>query len=437
MPPSSHRLLALTAWIAVLAVGAFCLWPLAINPGFWGADELVLRHAIGSGQPWFQWSWFTDGSGLFYRPLGFAAACTQLGVCDAEAPQVHWLSIGHHAVNVALCALLFRRLGAPALAAALMALLPTMVEGVAWVAAVYDRLSLSFLLAAALALTLRGPRALWSLPCFALALTTKETAVSFAAVAVLLAWRRDRYVRVAAAAIVLGALGFALTRVGHANTPAPYALRLDANAPVRLLHYFAFPFALDATLPLQVWGSHWWPGLLGIGAVFALALWRSRTAAAAGAVAATAPLLPVALLPQIMGSYAYLATPGLAWVVWSAIGWRTQSTGAPAARGWRAAALAVAAVLVLVPLVVHTRSVATLYYEAGRMTNNLERAYREVPPSSSEVDVACAPGLAKGMATRYAKYLEDTSSMPRLRIVDAAAEDAVLVLTADGEARHR
>jgi len=397
----------------------------------------MLRDALDAGQPWFQWSWFTDGSALFYRPLGYAAASAQLGVCDAMAPQVHWLSIGHHAVNVALCALLFRRLGAPALAAVLMALLPTMVEGVAWTAAVYDRLCLTFLLAAALALTWRGSLALWSLPAFALALTTKETAVSFAAVAVLLAWRRDRFVQLAAAVIVLGALGFALSRIGHANTPEPYTMRLDANVPVRLLRYLAFPFALDATQPFQVWGNHWWPGLLGIGAVFAVAFWRWPKAAAVGAIVATAPLLPVSLLAQVQGNYTYLATPGLAWIVWSAIGWRSPATGALPARGWRAAAFAVAALLVLVPLIAHTRSVATFYCEAGRITNGLERAYREVEPSSPEVDIACAPGLAEGMATRYAKYLEDTSSRPRLRIVDAAAKDAVLVLSADGKAHHR
>ena len=436
MPPSSHRLLAFLAWIALLAVAAFCIWPLAINPGFWCADELALRHAIGNGQPWFEWSWFADGSSLFYRPLGFAAACAQLGVCDAEAPQVHWLSIGHHAVNLALCALLFRRLGAPALAAALIALLPTMVEGVAWVAAVYDRLCLSFLLAAALALTCRGPLALWSLPCFALALTTKETAVTFAAIALLLAWRRDRFVQLAAAAIVLGAIGFALMRIGQPDTPPPYTMRLDAGVPGRLLRYLAFPFALDDALPLQIWGSRWWPGLLGSGAVFTLALCRSPKAACAGAVAAVAPLVPIALLTQVQGNYAYLATPGMAWIVWAAIGWRSP-TGASTTRGWRSLALAVAAALVLVPLAVHTRSVATFYYLAGCMTNDLERAYREVPPSIVEVDVACAPGLAEGQATRYAKYLEVTSTQPRLRIVGAAAQDAALVLSAEGKALHR
>jgi hypothetical protein len=90
------------------------------------------------------------------------------------------------------------------------------------------------------------------------------------------------------------------------------------------------------------------------------------------------------------------------------------------------------ALLVLGPLVLHTRSVATHYFEAGRLLHNLDLAYRQVPPGMLEIDVACAPGLAESLVTRYVRYLEATDTRPRLRIVDPGAANAALVVFPDG-----
>src|SRR5215831_17183271 len=112
----------------LLVVGAFCLAPLAANPGAWCADELDLQHTLAQAQPLFSWSWFVDFSGLFYRPLGYGAFAAQLAAAGGDAVWIHAASIAHHLVNVGLCALLFRRLGAPPTAALLLLCLPTAIE---------------------------------------------------------------------------------------------------------------------------------------------------------------------------------------------------------------------------------------------------------------------------------------------------------------------
>src|SRR5262245_53403025 len=95
-------------WIALTcAVAVFCLWPLATNVGFFGTDELDLLDDMQHGQPCFDWVWFARGSGLFYRPLGYALLATQLHVAGGAPTLAHLLSIAHHTSNVALAALLF------------------------------------------------------------------------------------------------------------------------------------------------------------------------------------------------------------------------------------------------------------------------------------------------------------------------------------------
>src|SRR5262249_11179934 len=161
----------------------------------WCADELDLKHALAHGQPWFCGSAFLNFSGLFYRPLGYSAFAAQIAAAGGDARWIHAASIAHHLVNVGLCALLFRRLRAPARAARLRLCMRTAIEGVAGSAAISDRLVLTWLLAAALWLSASGPAALASLPFFLLALTTKESAVAFAPAALLLAWRRGAWPR--------------------------------------------------------------------------------------------------------------------------------------------------------------------------------------------------------------------------------------------------
>lgn len=431
--PSGRRSLLLWSALAV-----FCLWPVATNPGALNHDELDLAHALAAGQPAWQWSWFAAADELFYRPLGHAVFAIQLQLSGGP-PWSHLLSLLHHAVNCALAAWVFVRLGAPARAAAPMAFLPTAVPGIAWSAAAYDRTALTLLLLATAALTARDRRTLLALPCTVLALTAKETAVVFPLAAWLLNGRRPGWPRRTAALVTVLCAGFAAFRLlCGAGVPA-YAMRLDEGAPLRLLHYVAFPYALGAAEPHQVEGLGWVSGLLGIAVLGWLAAVRRGRPAAAAMALAMAPLLPVALLPGIHGNYLYLATPALAWLLWAACGSGSTPDAAPPRRARAASdppvALQILTGLVLAaPLAVHARSIATSHHLLGTAMSALENAHRALPPGDHPVEVVAA-GPVAASAVRFAQHLEHVDGRPPLRVVAASTASDALILAADGSIR--
>jgi hypothetical protein len=98
-------------------------------------------------------SWFTDqqvdGS---YRPFGFCSIWLDYLLFRAAPAGYHLQNIGFHALNVALAAKLYARLGfsrkAASVAALLFAIAPVCAEPVTWPAARYDLLATFFVLGA-------------------------------------------------------------------------------------------------------------------------------------------------------------------------------------------------------------------------------------------------------------------------------------------------
>jgi len=414
-----------TAWVAIiLATAAFCLWPLAANVGYYGVDELDLLDALQHGYPRWDWARFTHCD-LFYRPLGYALFALQLDVTGGQPTAVHALSIAHHALNTALAALLFARLGRPWWTALPLLFLPTAIGGIGWVAAAYDRWLATALLLAALALRAGGRRALWALPLFALALVTKETAAVFALVAWLVV-ARDRTARGVAAAITAAGIAFALWRLLYAPAAGPYAPHWNAGVPLRALGYAAFPFVPTATLAAFVHGLSGLPGLLGTGLLGILALRRAPRAAVAGALAYLAPLLPVLPLDKYDPHYTYLSSFALCWLLALAATGRVRPVaGVPLLRAFGITAL------FALPLAWHARVVADGFREIGAALLNLQDAYSRLPAAPAPVGVRIDPGALEVAARLFTLHLEHRGRLPPLRVVTGAAE-ASLRLRADG-----
>lgn len=299
-------------WFGV-ALAVFAL--LCANRGYGNADELLLLH---SGLSWEAlgasfWSDLWHAGDLFYRPLGMGCFRLQMLLDSIGAPAVHVASIVHHIGNALLFAYVLRCLGMRALPAVWFVALPTVVPGVAWVAAVYDRLLVTWLLLATLLLVRRGPwAACGACLSFALALLTKETAIAFAPVAVLLSVRTGRQ-RLATAAISVAAVAFAIWRLPHAPQNGPYQMMVDASALLRLLRYAAFPFSLAAEGPETVWSQRWLWGALGAAWLAVLALRANDRSKTIGLLLLTAaPLGPVVFQNQVSGHYLYTASIGFA-----------------------------------------------------------------------------------------------------------------------------
>ncbi len=361
---------AAVAWAGTAIAGTVIAWLVATNRGFYHADELDVLHATAGGA-WLDWAWFTDTHSLFYRPLGFAWLAAQLRTAGGDPATVHTLSVLHHVANAALLALVFARIGVPR-RTALLAFLPTAVPAVAWAAAAYDRLALTWCCVAALLLLARRPFALLALPAFGLALVAKETSIAFAVPAALLAWhsrRGDgaRWPIAAAIAISILAITFAAWRISLPVSATEYSPMLHGVA-MRLARYAAFPFAPGAEDPAAVWGWHWTGAVLGA-ALAAVACAGSWRLAIAGLVCAAAPLAPIAILPKVEGHYLYLSTPGLLLVT-------------AAALRCRAALARTVAIAVLAVGVAHSFRVAAFYRTFGAALEDLRCAHHDAGPSA-------------------------------------------------------
>ncbi len=320
MPPRSVRPAANLALL--LAAALLLQLPLALLPGYFSHDEL-------------QWAAFADprcaawasppGWGDFaifqYRPLTFALWHAISPWLFPHPALFHALFALLGLVNALLLRDLLRRLGAgrAADAAALLFLAhPYAVYVHGWVGTLGDLLWVGVGLAAA-GVLLRLPARARALPALlgfaatALALTTKEAALSLpalAAVALLLARGERRWWAATIGASLAAAiyLGLRLETLLFAERPGgAYALSAWA-APARVLEYWLFPFLptrpeIQATLgaPLSRLA---FAALLA--AAFLGALWRAAPRIAVAVVAlglaALAPVLPLTLAA---GQYAY------------------------------------------------------------------------------------------------------------------------------------
>jgi len=425
MTPIAHGTTWRAAWVGIaLATAAFCLWPLAANVGFFRCDELDLLDALQRGHPRWDWAWFARTDDLFYRPLGYALFTLQLAVTGGQPTDVHSLSIAHHALNTALAALLFARLGRPCWTALPLLFLPTAIGGIGWAAAGYERWLATELLLAALALRAGGRRALWAWPLFALALVTKETAVVFPLVAWLVV-AHDRTARGVAVAITAAAVAFALWRVAYFPTSGPYASHWDASVPARALRYAAFAFSPSGSID-RVLGLRWLPGLVGALLLGGMALRRSPPAALGGAVAWLAPLLPVLALDKYDPHYTYLSSFALCWLLaLAATGRARPVAGAPLLQ-----ALGITALFAL-PLAWHARLLADGFRAMGAAMLNLQEAHSRLPPAAEPIGVRIDPGAPDAAARLFTLHLEHSGRLPPLRVVTGAAE-ASLRLHSDG-----
>jgi hypothetical protein len=409
--------------LAILLACALVWTPVLGNPGFYNHDELELLHGLRGVGLWqlpadLPGHFATTGD-LFYRPLGFFAFRVQFALAGGVPWLVHLLSFLHHLGNAALFGLLLRRCGRPATCAWLLLLLPAAVPAVAWAAAIYERLLLTLSLAALLLLLAHRRGLAWlAFPVFVLALCTKETAIVLAPVALLLVWHRQPRARVPAALMLMAGVAFAIWRVAAATVHAnpDYRGHPAAEAALGLLRMAAFPCAVTAGEPGQVWGWHWLPGLLGMALLAVLAFARGRRSALAAIALFLLPLLPVALWSTPQGHYLYLAAPGLALAVALALGRHPR---------W-------SSLLLLLLLLAHSVVIALYYRSVGTAMTNLERAWRSLPATAEPVTVVVPPDAHGHVVLRFSRYLEHTGQRPLLRQATDAASPGGLALHADG-----
>jgi hypothetical protein len=409
---------------AVLAC-AWVLWPLLRNRGAWNHDELDILYLLRQGQALWSWTGPWDASALFFRPVGFAALTTQLEA-GGTAPCFHWISIAHHLLNAWLAALLFSRLGCARVAVVLFVLLPSSIGAVAWVAALYDRLAVTFVLLGCLALLSRRPLGWLVLPASALALLSKETAVAFGLAAWLPVFRWTPSAHRWALGAAAVAAGFAVWRFCAVRQElGGYEPDLGLGAGLRVLRYVCFPFALGAAEPSHVVGSAWVPGLLGSATVVVLSGCRDLRATLGACIAIAASLLPIAGMQQAQPHYTYASSLCWAFLIAQALGRR------PGDGAWRTAAL-----WLLVPLLAWSaRRSAECFELAGRTMANLEAAYVELP--AGEVAVAAETPIGHSAALRFSVHVRQCHRSPPLRVIDAPPPAGALLVAADGSVRRQ
>ncbi|HLQ36666.1 MAG TPA: hypothetical protein VK348_02605 [Planctomycetota bacterium] len=397
--------------------------PVGSNPGWYNQDELQLLHDLQT------WSWrmcvpaIDHGHDLFYRPFGFAAFALQLQLSDGVAQVAHLLSVLHHLANALLFAWVLRRLGRSPWPALWLLVLPTAVPAVAWVAAVYDRLLLTVLLLAAGCLVRAKPAAaLAAVALFVVALGTKETAVVFPAVALLLVWRGTAAGRAAAWTMLALAFAFVSWRLLAGAHDPTYQYRLDAGALRTLLCHAAFPFALDSDDPGHCWGLSWL-GLLPLVLLLALASRRQPRQLAIALLLALLPMLPVFALARPEGHTLLLSTVALALVLDLAI--TAPGPGWTSVLGWLLAGL----------LLAHTVVIGCSYRSDGVVMRNLQAAHRTLAPAPSAGRILVDAAARGWVVERFALFTRTADLRPRLWSRDGQDGLPVLLhLRSDGSA---
>ena len=292
------------------------------------------------------------GSGeLSWRPVATLSHLLEAAVLGRGSAALHAVSVGLHALNAALCVLLLRRLGLPALAATLGALVlavhPALAEATLLVSFREDVLVTTFLLAGGVLVARGVPgwgRAVAVAACAAGALGSKETGLVFPACWALVAWAATRaspaaagdprgWWRLAAtcAPVVAGyaALRFlVLTNPDEAAVPhLPGGVGGLVAADGWILWQYAALLAWPVTLLLdrEVPDPVLWPGVVAGWALavgLAAVAWRARgrapgLAASVGWVAAgLAPVMNVvALSVPLAERFCYLPAVGVAWAL--------------------------------------------------------------------------------------------------------------------------
>ena len=303
------------------ALGLLFLLPLMFNPGWYSHDELQwAAHAqplegAAASAGWLEWQrfqyrpltfqlWLWLSAALFDSPRLYHAVFALLGLCVALGVRRCLQAWGWGPARALL-------------AMGLFLVCPYAVFVHAWVATLADLLWVGVGLAMA---TLLAPlrdrlgitRALMLVVLCTLALLAKESALSLAALAVVLALATRRRAHLLAALVV------AVPTLIYLALRLPVILGQPGDAiygwsplwpPLRLLQYLLFPFALNVeeiqALPLASTGRL---ALAALGLLlFWAGLWRGLGAlrAALWLLAAAAALGPVLALSATANQYGY------------------------------------------------------------------------------------------------------------------------------------
>jgi Dolichyl-phosphate-mannose-protein mannosyltransferase len=190
------------ALASIAAIAALVAYLPALGVSFTSDDFFILDRVRAQGGLQHALAYFERGFFDYYRPLAFVAHALDWQLWGARAAGFHLTNIVLHAAASALVFAIGRRLldrSAALLAALLFALHPASHEAVYWIAARFDLLATTFMLASLLLLW-RDEAWTYGLGvvCFALALLSKESALSLPVIAagadVLLARREWRAV---------------------------------------------------------------------------------------------------------------------------------------------------------------------------------------------------------------------------------------------------
>ncbi len=322
--------------IAVVVLCAVIVHLGVLGHGFTLDDEGIVQrnplvHAWSGLWRAFVSPWWPAGGGQ-YRPLVLASFTAEWWLGGGSPAVFHAVNLAWHALVVALVMLLVREVGSvggSVVAGLLFAVHPVHVEAVAGIVGRAELMAAAGLLAALL-LHRRGSA--WATLAFAVALASKEHAVVFPVLALLLdrltppptpsprepasparPWRR--YLPYLGVLIVWAG---AVAWVFRASPPAPpHPLWLAVDAPARWLtmlglvptwlRLFVAPFDLSvdyAPAVVSPWPAGWPMSVLGAGLLVAALLtvgraWRSARPVAVGLLWIGVTLLPVAnlLLP--------------------------------------------------------------------------------------------------------------------------------------------
>jgi hypothetical protein len=175
------------AFAVVAALVAAVAYLPALTVGFVSDDFFILDRVRAQGGLQHALAYFDRGFFDYYRPLAFVSHALDWQLWGAHAAGFHLTNIVLHAVATTLVFALGRRLldRMPALVAALLfALHPASHEAIYWIAARFDLLATTFMLAS---LLLLWRDEAWScvagVACFAIALLSKESALSLPVIA--------------------------------------------------------------------------------------------------------------------------------------------------------------------------------------------------------------------------------------------------------------
>ena len=175
------------AFAALAALVAAAAYQPALFVGFTSDDFFILDRVRAQGGVQHALAYFERGFFDYYRPLAFVSHALDWQLWGMHAAGFHLTNVVLHAVATALVFAIGRRLldRTPALVAALLfALHPASHEAVYWIAARFDLLATTFMLAS---LLLLWRDETWSyvagVGCFAVALLSKESALSLPVIA--------------------------------------------------------------------------------------------------------------------------------------------------------------------------------------------------------------------------------------------------------------